>query len=87
MSSMNYYGDPQPKPSTFNSFLSGTTEFMDSNSAISNFAYVILLVVIFVIVMQIGINIIQYIFYPKASENHISNIHILQLQLVFGTSP
>tara|TARA_Y100000389_G_C17448262_1_gene512985 strand:- start:951 stop:1922 length:972 start_codon:yes stop_codon:yes gene_type:complete len=62
---MNYYGESQPQPSTFNSFLSGTNEFMDSNSAISNFAYIILVVIIFVIVMQMGINIIQYIFYPK----------------------
>lgn len=62
---MNYYGESQPQPSTFNSFLSGTKEFMDSNSAISNFAYIILVVIVFVIVMQMGINIIQYIFYPK----------------------
>jgi len=62
---MNYYGQPPPQNSTFNGFLSGTQEFMDSNSAISNFAFLILTVLVFVVVMQIGINIIQYIYYPK----------------------
>ena len=62
---MNYYGQPPPQNSTFNGFLSGTQEFMDSNSAISNFAFLILTVLVFVVVMQIGINIIQYIYYLK----------------------
>ncbi len=62
---MNYYDQPQSQPSTFNGFLSGTNEFMESNSAISNFAFIILLVVMFMIIMQMGINLIQYIFYPK----------------------
>ena len=65
MSTMNYYEQPQSQSSTFNGFLSGTNEFMESNSAISNFAFIILLVVVFMIIMQMGINLIQYIFYPK----------------------
>ena len=67
MSTMNYYGEPpqpqfQPK---YNRFLSGTTEFMESNSAISNFAFLILVVVAFMICIQMGIAFIEYIFYPK----------------------
>lgn len=64
-STMNYYDQPEVPVPTSDGFLSGTNEFMESNSAISNFAFIILVVVIFMIVMQIGINLIQYIFYPK----------------------
>ena len=41
-STMNYYDQPEVPVPTSDGFLSGTNEFMESNSAISNFAFIIL---------------------------------------------
>ena len=62
---MNYYGQQEPQQPQTNSLLSGTKAFMESNSAISNFAFVILIVIGFMIILQMGINFIQYMFFPK----------------------
>ena len=62
----NYYSS-NANDSSLNSFLQGTKEFMNSNSLVSNFAFLIMVFVVFFILLQVGLQIMHG--FIKHSEN------------------
>lgn len=84
---MNYYEQPEIQPPAFNGFLSGTNEFMESNSAISKIAFIILIVIVFSFFLQIGTNLIQYIYYPKTDVRLIRGMMDAQEEVEIKQDP
>ena len=70
----NYYGEANPQQSRLNTFFSGTQEFMQSNSAITNFAFLIIVLIMFMILFQVSINLINYLFFPKSNVKLIDGM-------------
>ena len=62
----NYYSS-NANDSSLNSFLQGTKDFMNSNSLVSNFAFLIMVFVLFFILLQVGLQLMYG--FIKHSEN------------------
>lgn len=52
-----------------NKYLSGTQDFLESNSIVAKFAFLLLMLLVFVIVLRLGTSILSFIFSP--SQNPI----------------
>jgi hypothetical protein len=52
-----------------NKYLSGTNEFLESNSIVAKFAFLLLILILFVMALRLGTSIMSYMFTP--SENPI----------------
>ena len=50
-----------------NKYVSGTREFLNSNSVIAMVAFIILVLIVFVIALRIGTSILDYIFSPSSN--------------------
>ena len=48
-----------------NRYISGTKEFLNSNSVVATFAFIILVFIVFVILLRIGGTILSWIFAPS----------------------
>jgi hypothetical protein len=76
----------------FNSFSTnkgsfGTKEFMDSNSLVAKFAFLLMVLFGFVILLRIGISIISYMFKPNDSPHLIDGMVDATQQIVFEQDP
>ena len=50
-----------------NKYVSGTREFLNSNSFIAMVAFIILVLIVFVIALRIGTGILDYVFSPSSN--------------------
>jgi hypothetical protein len=78
--------------STFNSFSTntgsfGTKEFMESNSLVAQIAFLLLVLVGFVLLLRIGISVITYFFKPNDSPHLIDGMVDASQMIVFQQDP
>jgi len=74
MNTQSYYGENYANDNKLNTFLSGTTEFMDSNSMISNVVFLLSIVIIFIILMQLGVQMVHYLVGPSENPKLINGM-------------
>jgi hypothetical protein len=74
MNTQSYYGDNYANDNKLNTFLSGTTEFMDSNSMISNVVFLLGVIIIFIILMQLGVQLVYYLVGPSENPKIINGM-------------
>jgi hypothetical protein len=77
---------------TFKSFstntgTSGTTSFLESNSLVAKFAFLLLVVFLFVVLLRFGITLISYIFKPSDSPQLINGMVDGKQLIVFPQDP
>ena len=78
-------------PSTFNQFsanrLSGVREFLSSNSAVAKFAFILLIIFLFIILLQIGVSLIAWYITPPTSPKLIDGMVDATQMLIFPQDP
>jgi hypothetical protein len=77
---------------SFNSFSTnqgsfGTKEFLDSNSLVAKFAFLLLVIVVFMILLSIGINLISRLFSPNDSPKLIKGMVDAKQMITFPQDP
>lgn len=65
----------------------GTREFLESNSLVAKFAFLLLVVFLFVIFLRIGISILAYLLKPNESPRLIDGMVDAQQMIVFPQDP
>jgi hypothetical protein len=78
--------------STFNSFSTssgsfGTKEFMESNSLVAQIAFLLLVIVGFILLLRIGLSVISYFFKPNDSPHLIDGMVDASQMIVFQQDP
>lgn len=48
-----------------NKYLSGTTDFLESNSIVAKFAFLLLMLILFVLLLRLGTSLLSFIFSPS----------------------
>lgn len=69
-----YYERNNANDGILNGFLKGSNEFMNSNSIITNFAFVILVIFLFLIFLQFSVNIMYFFFSPRRNPHLIDGM-------------
>jgi hypothetical protein len=78
--------------STFNSFSTnsgtfGTSEFLESNSLIAKFAFLLLVIFGFIILLRVGISVMSYFLKPSESPHLIDGMVDASQMIVFEQDP
>jgi len=78
--------------SGFNTFstnkgTSGTKEFLESNSLVAKFAFLILVLIAFIFLLKIGINIVNWVLSPSESPKLINGMIDATQMLTFPQDP
>jgi len=78
--------------STFNSFSTntgsfGTKEFMESNSLVAKFAFLLLVLVGFVLLLRVGLSVISQFFKPNDSPHLIDGMVDASQMIIFQQDP
>jgi len=76
----------------FNSFstnkgISGPREFLESNSLVAKFAFLLLVIFGFIILLRVGISVISYFFKPNESPHLIDGMVDASQMIVFQQDP
>ena len=76
---------------TFKSFsttsTSGNTSFLESNSLVAKFAFLLLVIFAFIILLRVGISLISYLLKPSSSPQLINGMVDAKHQIVFPQDP
>ena len=76
---------------TFKSFsttsTSGNTSFLESNSLVAKFAFLLLVIFAFIILLRVGISLISYLLKPSGSPQLINGMVDATHQIVFPQDP
>lgn len=77
---------------TFNSFSTssgtfGTKEFLESNSLVAKFAFLLLVVFGFIILLRVGLSVIAYFFKPSDSPHLIDGMINASQMVIFPQDP
>lgn len=68
---------------TSNKYVSGTTDFLESNGIVAKFAFIIVIIMIFIALLRIGTTILAWIFTPSTSPTLIKGmIDSKQLKII-----
>jgi len=71
------------KPFSSNKYLQGSSEFLQSNSLVAKFAFLILVLILFVVALRIGSSLLAWLFAPSASPILINGmIHANQMMVI-----
>lgn len=70
-----------------NKYLDGTKQFLSSNSLVAKFAFLILVIIVFVILLRIGTFILTYIFSPNPSPYLIDGMIDAKKQQTISQDP
>ncbi|MCJ7802190.1 MAG: LamG domain-containing protein [Candidatus Marinimicrobia bacterium] len=78
--------------STFNSFSttnesSGVGSFLESNSMVAKFAFLILVIFLFVVLLRVGVSVLSYFFKPSESPHLIDGMVDASQMIVFEQDP
>ena len=65
----------------------GTSGFLESNSLVAKFAFILLVIFVFVILLRAGISLISYIFKPNGSPRLINGTVDATQQMIFYQDP
>lgn len=76
----------------FNSFSTnkgsfGTREFLDSNSLVAKFAFLLLVLFAFIVLLRLGITFLSYFFKPSESPHLIDGMVDATQQIIFPQDP
>jgi hypothetical protein len=76
----------------FNSFSTtkgtfGTRDFLESNSLVSKFAFLLLIIFAFIILLRVGISVISYFFKPTDSPHLIDGMIDAKQMVIFQQDP
>jgi hypothetical protein len=76
----------------FNSFSTskgtfGTKEFLESNSLVAKFAFLLLVIFAFIILLRVGITVVSYFFKPSESPHLIDGMVDASQMVVFQQDP
>jgi hypothetical protein len=76
---------------TFKSFsttsTSGNTSFLESNSLVAKFSFLLLVIFAFIILLRVGISLISYLLKPSGSPQLINGMVDAKHQIVFPQDP
>lgn len=74
---------------TFNSFstTSGINGFLEANSLVAKFAFLLLVIFVFVILLRVGISVMAYFFKPSESPHLIDGMVDATQMIVFEQDP
>jgi hypothetical protein len=77
---------------TFNSFstgseTSGTKQFLESNSLVAKFTFLLLVIFGFIILLRVGLSVISYLFKPDDSPHLIDGMVNASQMIVFKQDP
>lgn len=80
------------EPGTFNTFSMnkgnyGTKEFMESNSMVAQFAFLLLVLFGFVVLLRVGISVLGYLMKPSESPHLIDGMVDATQQIIFLQDP
>ena len=75
------------KPFSSNKYVEGGKEFLTSNSLVAKFAFLILVLVLFIILLRLGASLLSWIFLPSGSPILLNGISDGQQQLIIETNP
>lgn len=81
------YGTNNASDGGLNKLLAGTKDFMNSNSIISNFVFIILVLIVFLVVLQMSIQAITYYFKPSGNPKLIDGMVSTSNQLEITQNP
>ena len=88
MSSLGLSGNSGSSAGTSSSLsLQGTREFLQSNSLVAKFAFLLLIIIIFVVVLQFGIATLNWIFSPSGNPHMIDGMIDSKHMLVIPQDP
>jgi hypothetical protein len=65
----------------------GTKEFLESNSLVAKFAFLLLVIFIFIILLRFGISILAYLFRPNPSPHLIDGMVDASQMIVYSQDP
>jgi hypothetical protein len=65
----------------------GTKEFLESNSLVAKFAFLLLVIFAFIILLRIGISVLGYFFKPNESPRLINGMVDAQHMIIFPQDP
>jgi len=76
----------------FNSFSTnrgtfGTTEFLESNSLVAKFAFLLLVIFAFIILLRVGISIVSYLLQPNPSPHLMDGMVDASQMIVYPQDP
>ena len=77
---------------TFNTFSTnrgtfGTKEFLESNSLVAKFAFLLLVLFSFIVLLRLGISVLAYMLKPNQSPHLIDGMVDAQQQIIFPQDP
>jgi len=86
------FGSSSEAPSRFNKFSSnkyvqGTKEFLDSNSLVAKFAFLLLVLLLFVIFLRLGSSLLSWILSPSPNPTLINGMVDAKQMLLFPQDP
>jgi hypothetical protein len=73
--------------STSNKGIFGSSEFLESNSLVAKFAFLLLVLFAFVILLRLGITVVSYLFKPSDSPHLINGMVDATQMIVFPQDP
>jgi len=82
MSSNNIFNSFSTSSGTF-----GTKEFLESNSLVAKFTFLLLVIFSFIILLRVGISVISYFFKPSESPHLIDGMINASQMIVFHQDP
>jgi len=65
----------------------GTKEFIESNSLVAKFAFLLLIIFAFIIILRVGISVVSYLFSPNDSPRLINGMVDAKQTIVFPQDP
>ena len=88
MSSLGLSGNSGSSAGTSSSFsLQGTKEFLQSNSLVAKFAFLLLIIILFVMVLRQGVALLNWIFSPSGNPHMIDGMIDARHMLVIPQDP
>ena len=70
-----------------NNAMQNTKGFFESNSMVMNFAFLILVLIVFLLLMQVGINLIQWILSPSGNPHLIDGMIDSKQMMIYEQDP
>ena len=75
------------KPFSSNKYLQGSTDFLQSNSLVAKFAFLILALILFVVALRLGSTILAWLFAPSASPILINGMINANQMMIIPQDP
>ena len=87
MSSPMFSGNSSPGSNSGSFSLEGTQEFLNSNSLVAKFAFLLLILIVFVLALRAGIQFLTWLFTPSGSPHLLDGMIDAQHMKVITQDP